>query len=285
MTRLEKKSLDRPDTKVAFEGVTADVVQVGDSTISRNVYQPGTHCALGGRRMAGNHRAEQSCQAHHSGVALQGQLRVEMDDGSVLNIGPNEVFDVPPGHDGWVTGDNPFVGITWSGVRSWLPEDESADRVVSTVLFTDIVDSTETALRLGDQEWRALLDRHNREVRAQLDRFRGREITTTGDGFLAIFDGAGRALMAAREVLRATAQLGLQVRAGVHTGEVELVGDDVRGASVHEAARIAGAAGPAQVLVSETTRLLAGDGFVFEESRGHELKGFEGARTLYALAD
>ncbi len=131
MAGAQKKSLDVPDEHVTFGGVTADVVQVGDSAVSRNLFQPGAHCALRGRRLAGNGRAQPSCQAHHSGVLLAGRLHVEMDDGSTIDIEPNDVFDIPPGHDGWVVGDEPMRGIDWSGVRTWLPTPEEGDRVLA----------------------------------------------------------------------------------------------------------------------------------------------------------
>lgn len=277
-----KKSLDLPDERVEVDGLAADVVQLGEASISRNVFQPGAHCALGGRRLEGNQRAAQSCQAHHSGVLLEGQLHIEMDDGSTLDVHPNEVFDIPPGHDGWVVSPEPMRTINWSGVRTWMPE--PAERVLATLLFTDIVGSTETAGRLGDVAWRELLGRHNREVRNQLDRFRGREVVTTGDGFLAVFDGAARAVRAAMAVRNATRAIGVEVRQGVHTGEVEMVGGDVRGIAVHEAARIAAAAGAGEVLVSATTRQLAdGTELEFEDRGQHELKGLAGTRALFAV--
>lgn len=284
ISHLQKKNLDTPDQRIQFEGLAADVVQVGDASISRNVFQPGAHCALGGRMMTGNRRALESCQAHHTGVVVEGRLHVEMDDGSTMDVGPNEVFDIPPGHDGWVVSPDPFVGINWSGVRTWMTEPDSGDRVVATLLFTDIVSSTETAVRLGDRAWRDLLERHNRYVRDQLDRYRGREVTTTGDGFLAIFDGAGRAVRAARAIRDQAGELGLEIRAGIHTGEVELVGDNVQGAAVHEAARIAAAASGGEILVSATTRELASGGDLgFEEAAERALKGFEGPRALYRV--
>jgi class 3 adenylate cyclase len=280
-----KKSLDTPDDRLDVHGVAADIVQIGDASISRNVFQPGTHCALGGRVMHGDHRAGPSCQAHHTGVLLEGRLHVEMDDGSVLDIGPNDVFDIPPGHDGWVLGDSPMRGINWSGVRTWLAEPESGSRVLASVLFTDIVGSTQLAASLGDRAWRELLGRHNRIVRDQLDRFRGREVQTTGDGFLAVFDGAGRAIHAARAVRDVVRQLSIEVRQGVHTGEVELVGDDVRGLTVHEASRIAGSAAGGEILVSATTKLLAdGSGLDFAEVGPRELKGLAGERQLFAVS-
>lgn len=286
MAGATKKSLDRPDERIAVGGVEAAVVQIGDAAISWNTFEPGTHCALGGQRLAGNWRANRSCMAHHAGVLLSGILHIEMDDGSTLDIGPNEVFDVPPGHDGWVTSDEPVRAINWSGVRSWLPEPGSGERVLASVLFTDIVGSTELATRLGDERWREVLGRHNQVVRTQLDRFRGREIVTTGDGFLAIFDGAARAIRAAVAIRAGVRDLGLTIRQGIHTGEVELVGDDVRGIAVHEAARIAAAAEAGEILVSETTRLLAEGGDVAFEERGRrELKGLQGQRDLFAVVE
>ena len=284
MAGAQKKNLDAPDERIQFEGISAEIVQLGDASVSRNLFQPGAHCALGGRTLAGDRRAAQSCQAHHTGVVLEGRLHIEMDDGSVLDVGPGDVFDIPPGHDGWVTSEEPWRAINWSGVRSWLPQPESGDRVIATLLFTDIVGSTETAVRLGDGAWRELLGRHNREVRDQLDRFRGREIDTTGDGFLAVFDGAARAVRAAIGIRERARALGLEIRAGVHTGEVEVVGGDVRGAAVHEAARISAAADAGEILVSATTRqLVVGSGLTFEDRGEREFKGLTGARTVYAF--
>jgi len=280
----QKKNLDSPDERLEFEGVAANVVQVADAAISRNVFQPGAHCALGGRRLLGNHRAEESCQAHHSGVVLEGRLHIEMDDGSMLDVGPNEVYDIPPGHDGWTVSEEPLLAINWSGVRSWLPEPESGDRVLATLLFTDIVGSTEMAVQIGDTAWRELLGRHYRDVRNVLDRHRGREVTTTGDGFLAVFDGAARAIRAAMSIRDDARALGIGVRTGIHTGEVEVVGDDVSGVAVHEAARIAAAASSGEILLSATTTQLAsGSGFTFEDRGERELKGLDGPRTLFAL--
>jgi class 3 adenylate cyclase len=175
------------------------------------------------------------------------------------------------------------VNVTWAGFGSWVP-DRSGERVLLTLLFTDIVGSTEQAAALGDKAWRELLAKHYRAVRGVLDRYRGREIKTAGDGFLATFDGAGRAVEAAVAIRERTIADGLSIRAGVHSGEVELVGEDVRGLTVHEAARIAGVAGAGEIFVSEATRLLAGNGTVVFEPRGpFELKGLDGARTLFAV--
>ncbi|HEY7582132.1 MAG TPA: adenylate/guanylate cyclase domain-containing protein [Acidimicrobiia bacterium] len=281
---LNKKNLNAPDERFRSEGLAADIVQVGDASISLNTFEPGAHCALGGRKLIGNHRAEQSCQAHHRGVVLEGLLHVEMDDGSSLDISPNDVFEIPPGHDGWVVSEQPMRTINWSGVRTWLPDPETGERVVVTILISDIVGSTETAIRLGDKAWRELLGQHNRDVRDQLDRFRGREVNTTGDGFVAIFDGAARAIRAGVSIRAAAGELGLKVRIGVHTGEVEIEGADVRGVAVHEAARLAAAAPEGEILVSSTTQQLAsGAGIQFESLGEREFKGLPGARSVYAV--
>jgi class 3 adenylate cyclase len=156
--------------------------------------------------------------------------------------------------------------------------------VLVTLLVTDIVGSTERAVTLGDAAWRELVAGHFRAVRSVLDRYRGREIKTAGDGFLAIFDGAARAIGAAVAIQQRAAADGLAIRAGVHSGEVEIAGNDVRGVAVHEAARVSAAAGSDEILVSETTRMLASGGDFEYEARGpFELKGLPGPRTLYAV--
>jgi pimeloyl-ACP methyl ester carboxylesterase len=160
------------------------------------------------------------------------------------------------------------------------------DRVLATVLFTDIVASTERAAELGDRHWRDLLDRHDEAIRRVLARFRGREIDTAGDGFLATFDGPGRAVRAAQAILQAVGGIGLEVRAGLHTGEVELAGSDVRGIAVHIGARVSAEAGPGEVLVSSTVKdLVAGSGIEFEDRGAHGLKGVPGEWHLYAAKD
>ena len=158
------------------------------------------------------------------------------------------------------------------------------DRVLATVLFTDIVESTDRASLLGDSRWRELLETHNTILRAQLDRFRGEEVNTAGDGFLATFDGPARAIQCAQEIGRQVEVLGLEVTAGVHTGEIERMGDDVAGIAVHIGARIAGLAGPSEVLVSRTVKdLVAGSGIVFDDRGEHALKGMPDKWQVYAV--
>ena len=159
------------------------------------------------------------------------------------------------------------------------------DRVLATVLFTDIVDSTRRAAEMGDRDWHALLDAHDAVVRAQLSRFRGREVNTSGDGFLAMFDGPQRAIRCAMAIRDAVQALGIEVRAGLHTGECEVRGDDIGGIAVHIGARVSALAGPNDVLVSSTLRdLVIGSGLEFEDRGAHELKGVPGEWRLFAVA-
>jgi len=168
-----------------------------------------------------------------------------------------------------------------TGVR-YEPEPE---RMLATVVFTDIVGSTRTAAELGDARWRSLLERHQQVVREALERFHGREVKSTGDGFLATFDGPARAVRCAREILDASEREGIRVRAGLHTGECEVMDEDIGGIAVHIAARVSALAGPSEVLVSRTVKdLVVGSGLDFAERGTHELKGVPDRWELYAAA-
>jgi class 3 adenylate cyclase len=168
-----------------------------------------------------------------------------------------------------------------TGTRSEI----EPDRVLATVLFTDLVDSTRRAAEMGDHRWRALLAAHDDVVRREIDRFRGREIKTLGDGFLATFDGPARAVRCAGEIAEAMPALGLEIRYGVHTGEVEIKGEDIGGIAVNIAARIAALAESGKVLVSRTVRdLVAGSNLRFEDRGAHTLKGLSESMVLYEAA-
>jgi len=174
------------------------------------------------------------------------------------------------------------VGRFLSGIRE---EEASFDRALATVLFTDIVGSTEKAAELGDSSWRALLERHHATVRAMLARYRGREVDTAGDGFFATFDGPARAVRCAMAIAAAVRPLGIEIRAGLHTGEVELVGDKVGGIAVHTGARVMSMAGPGEVIVSSTVKdLVAGSGLVFEDRGMHPLRGVPDPWHLFRVA-
>jgi class 3 adenylate cyclase len=192
-----------------------------------------------------------------------------------------------PGDDQlmWAGDQDALVGEIEEFVTGVRPLAEP-DRVLATIVFTDIVGSTRLAVEHGDRAWRDLLERHHALVRGELARFRGREVDTAGDGFLAVFDGPGRAVRCASAAVRAVRSLGLEIRAGLHTGEVEVAGDAVRGIAVHIGARVSALAGPSEVLVSSTVRdLVAGSGLQFEDRGTHELKGVPDQWRILAVVD
>ena len=218
-------------------------------------------------------------------MVLSGRQGARLQDGTVLEFGPGDVYEIPPGHDGYTIGDEAAVLLEWVGLQVWGGRaSRFPDRVLLTLMLTDLVDSTVMAAELGDTAWKDRLGRHYESVRAELERYRGREIDTTGDGLLAAFDGPARAIACAAGIRDAAARDGLHVRAGVHTGEVERVGTNVRGMTVHEVARIAGLAGADEIMVSAATAALAGGaGLTFEDRGEHLLKGVDGPRRLMAF--
>jgi len=281
MPGIGVRTFRNPDDSRVFEKGRADIVTLGDVTIARTIAEPGWRWSEHIRPLAGTI----SCQLQHLGFVVRGRIRVQMDDGTAQEMGPEDIYDIPPGHDAWVVGDEDAEIFDWAGGMGTFakPAIDAADRVLTTLLFTDIVGSTSIAERIGDTAWRGLLARHNSVVRRELDRYRGREVATTGDGFLAMFDSAARAVRCAASICVAVQCLELTVRTAVHTGEVELVAGDVRGLAVHAAARIGQLAKPEEVLVSATTvDLLQASGLRFEERGTHELKGLSGSRAIYA---
>jgi class 3 adenylate cyclase len=271
------RTFDHPDRVVEFPLLSVQFVELGDFTIAHVVHEPGWRWSEHVRPVVGG----QWCQARHIGVVVSGRGGILLADGTTLEIAARSAVDLPPGHDGWVIGEEPLVMVEISGTTTFVGGD-SRPPALSTLLFTDIVDSTRTAARLGDRAWRELLSAHFQRTLAALDRHGGRRVATTGDGLLAEFDGPAGALAAAREIRDTALRQGLHVRAGVHVGEVERVGDDVRGVAVHEAARVMGAAAADEVLVTETTRALASS-LAFEDRGEHALKGLDAPRRLYAL--
>jgi class 3 adenylate cyclase len=268
---------------LTFDHGRVDWVVLGDQTVGRTIAEPGWRWSTHIQPLVGG----EWCQTRHLGVIVSGTMHIVTDAGGELELGPNSVIDVAPGHDAWVVGDDPVVSIEWSGVRGWLEPLESLnERVLATIVVTDIVDSTGHANRLGGSRWNDLLTRHNARMRDIVSTFRGREIKTTGDGFLVVFDGAARAIRCARRMVDSAREDGVSIRAAVHTGEVEWVGDDVVGVSVHEASRVAAAAAEGEVLVTAVTRDLAvGSGLSFEDRGEHALRGFDGARRLFAVVE
>ena len=281
MPRPQRKSFADPDEVRTFKRGHIDVVLLDEIAIARFKLQPGWRWSVD---VAPTERTH-SCRNRHVGYALSGSLRVTMDDGTELTIRAGDCYEIPPGHEVLVFGEQPWESIEFASAHTFgLAPEELGERILATVLFSDIVDSTRTLERLGDHAWASVLREHNERIRATIDRFRGREIVSTGDGFLALFDGAAKAVRAGALMDPAVANLGIRVRVGLHTSEIEIVGGQPRGVAVHAAARVAALAGPGDVLVSGTTHeLLDGSGLSLEPRGKFELKGLSGARTVFAL--
>ena len=281
MVKLQRRGLGEPDSVREVPFGRLETFDLGEYRFGRSVLQPGWRWSTSIKPIA---RTEW-CEDHHVGYSISGACRVLMREGAELLVEAGQFYEIPAGHDSWVDGGEPWVTINWQPSTTLARhEGGDYDRVVATLLVTDIVNSTARASELGDGAWRDLLARHNLAVRSQLDRFRGREVATTGDGFIAVFDGAERAIRAAQEICRAASDLGLELRAGVHTGELELEGDNVRGVAVHIAARVSALAGAGEVLASWATReLLAGSDIGFIDRGLQELKGLSEPRRVYLV--
>jgi class 3 adenylate cyclase len=219
-----------------------------------------------------------------------GDSMVSFEGGRYLaaNIPGSKYIELPGvNHNFVLAGEQDMLSRVVGEVEEFLTGSRSGaveiDRVLATVMFTDIVDSTMRAAMLGDRMWRAMLDRHDEIVRQQLTRFRGREVKHTGDGFMATFDGPARAVRCASAIADAVQSLGLEVRGGLHTGEIELKDDDIGGIAVNIAARVAAMASPNETLVSRTVRdLVAGSGLRFDDRGLHELKGLPEHMHIYS---
>jgi class 3 adenylate cyclase len=281
MPRLQRKGFDGPDEVRRFTNGSVEIVMLDEIAVSRFVFQPGWRWLQDVAPIVGTN----SCQHRHVGYTISGRLAVRTNDGTTLSIGPGDAYEIPAGHVAWVEGDVPWESVEFTSGHTYAKSpDDMAERVLATIVFSDICDSTATLERIGDAEWTRVVREHNARIRTVIDRFRGREIGTLGDGFLALFDGAAKAVMAAAAMDPAIADLGIHVRAGIHTGEVAIVGGEARGVAVHAASRVAALAGRGEVLVSGTTHdSLDGSGLSFEFRGAHELKGLSAARPIFAL--
>ena len=281
MPRLQRKGFTTPDQIREFPNGRIDVVNLDEVAVGRFYFEPGWIWSRDVSPIVGT----PSCQHRHVGYTISGVLVVRMDDGTEMIINPGEAYEIPAGHDAWVVGDVPWESVEFTSAHEFAKSSEElGERVLATILFSDIVDSTATLERIGDAEWAKLVRAHNERIRTVIDRHRGREMATLGDGFLALFDGAARAVQAGAAMGPAVAELDLRVRVGIHTGEVEIAGGQARGVAVHAAARVAALAEAGEVLVSGTTcDLIAGSGLSFDSRGEHELKGLTGARPIFAL--
>lgn len=281
MSSVYRRNFDDPDETIELERLTSRVVSLGGMTVSLDSHHPGWRWEEHVSPLVGT----EWCETHHVGFIISGGGGIRLPDGTEFEVRKGDVIDIPPGHVGWTNGDEPMVMLAWQGVTTWLgPVTVLKERILVTMLFTDIVDSTGTAHRIGDQRWLDLLAGHNQRMSELIDRYRGGFIKFTGDGMLAFFDGAVRAVKCALACQRAASELGLSIRTGVHTGEVEMTNDDAHGFAIHEAQRIMTHADPDTVLVSATTAALARDTHLVFEALGQiQLRGVDEAMSLYRV--
>jgi class 3 adenylate cyclase len=281
LTRLQRRSLRQPDELRPLGRGRLELVELGDVAVGRVTYEPGWRWSTDVQPLVGT----SLCEVHHIGFVVSGRLRTEMADGSTMDVGPDDAFEIPPGHDAWVVGDEPWVAVDSLGRRFFgLRADDASRRALGSILFTDIVGSTEHAARLGDVAWRALLAELNTATRRDLERYRGREVDTTGDGILAVFDGATRAVRCGLTLVETARRLGLAIRVGIHTGEYETAGPDVRGLAVHVAARVMATSGADEVRISGATASLLDPSDVRLAPLGpSELKGVPAPIELFRV--
>ncbi len=279
---IEIRDLGEPEAVVTYPLGATYQVRLAGTVVSHHVLQPGWSWEEHARAEAGT----ASCELYHRGIVLSGRMGVRTDEGQEVVIGANQVFDLPPGHLTWVEGDEELVMVDWAGGAGFDVRPGDIARVMTTMLFTDIVGSTTHARRAGDEAWKRTLAMHDDVVRTVLVRFGGREVETAGDSFLIVFDGAERAIRCGLALVEALAAIRAPIRVGIHSGEVERTAGDVRGVAVHTAARILGEAQAGEVLVSGTTRDLAegATGLAFEPRGRHRLKGLGREHDLFAAA-
>ena len=282
VSRVEVRDLGEPEAVVTYSLGASSQVRLGGTVVTRHVLQAGWRWEQHAQPLVGT----RSCELYHRGVVLRGRMGVRTDDGDELIIEPNHVFDLPPGHVTWVEGDEELVMVDWAGGAGFDTRPGEERRATATILFTDIVDSTVLARDAGDVAWKRTLGMHDDVVRTVLAGFGGREIETSGDSFLVVFDGAERAIRCGLALVDALAAIRVLIRVGIHSGEVVSNGDQVRGVAVHAAARILAEAGAGEVLVSSTTRDLAegATGLTFDSRGSYSLKGLDRQHELFAAA-
>jgi class 3 adenylate cyclase len=279
---VEVRDLREPEAVVTYPLGATYQVHLAGTVVSHHVLQPGWSWETHAQPEVGT----ASCELYHRGVVLRGRMGIRTDEGEEMVVEPNQVFDLPPGHVTWVEGDEKLVMVDWAGGAGFDSSPGEGERVLATILFTDIVDSTARARTEGDAAWKHTVAMHEDVVRTVLVRFGGREVETAGDSFLVVFDSAERAIRCGLELVHALAAIRLSIRVGVHSGEVALSGERVRGVAVHTAARILAEAGSGEVLASGTTRDLAegAAGLAFDSRGRYRLKGLEREHELFAAA-
>jgi class 3 adenylate cyclase len=282
MAHMQRKSLEMPDETRTIPNGRTDIWNLGDFVVGRIRFEPGWRWSKDVKPIAGT----DWCEYHHLGLMIEGTLHYVTPEGLEMEVSPGMLFEILPGHDAWVVGDTAVLQYDFAGMRTFaLPAAGRSERILATLVCTDVIDSTATAEQVGPAAWRTMLTELNADSRRQIDKFRGKFAANTGDGLIATFDGAERAVRCGAAIAEAAVQLGLRLRCGVHTGEVEVIPDNVRGVAVHIVSRVTALAAAGEVLVSGTTYELVADSDLRFEDRGlHELKGVTGARQVWALA-
>jgi class 3 adenylate cyclase len=255
--RLQKKNFTNADDVRQLGHGRFDVVNLDETSIGRITMEPGWRWSTDAKPKVGT----TSCQIRHLGAALSGVLHIVADDGLEMELHGGDAYEIRPVHDARVVGDVPYEAIEFASARTFLAPNPAGVRTLGTILMTDIVNSTATLERVGDAKWHMTLLEHNDRLRAQIDRFGGHEVRTTGDGFQVLFTGAARGVSCAAAMIDALSDLDLRIRAGLHTGEVDYTAGNLHGIAVHTAARVSALAGASEVLVSSVTHdLLDGSG-------------------------
>ncbi|HEX5469854.1 MAG TPA: adenylate/guanylate cyclase domain-containing protein [Gaiellaceae bacterium] len=281
MSRVEVRNLDEPEAVVSHPLAATSQVRLAGTVVSRHVLQPGWSWEEHAQPAVGT----PTCELYHRGVVLSGRMGIRTDEGEELVVGPNQVYDLPPGDVTWVEGEDELVMVDWAGGAGFDPQLGEEGRAMATILFTDIVDSTARASDAGDAAWKRTVAMHDDVVRGVLPEFGGREIETAGDSFLVVFDNVASAIRCGLALIPALAALQLPIRVGIHSGEVVMSQDHVRGLAVHAAARIVDQAQAGEVLVSGTTRDLAegATGLEFESRGRFRLKGLNREHELFSV--
>ena len=280
--RPRAQNFDEPDERRQLPGIELDFVRVGDLFASRSTTQRGWRWSTHIGPIAGTG----SCQVAHRGIVISGHMRIEMDSGETIDLVPGLVHIVPAGHDAFVIGDEPVVMIDISTTSVEYGRPSSGERVLATLLFTDIVGSTPLAQRLGDQRWKRLVADHDRLTADVIDRYRGRVVKTTGDGVFARFDGAARALHAALAIR--TAAHTIELRSGRASIPARSRSSAMMPAVSPSTRRRGSWPSPKRTRSwsSDVTRLLAtGAGFTFFDRGEVELRGVTGTHHLHRLED